>query len=371
MLIVNFPSQWYVDSLLDYLVKMPKEYLDNDFELLINDLQNDVNKSIKSINFEDLSILIDKMKFATRGKNFYENVINLVLDMKMNKNAQNIVEKENLEIEILYKYNDPKKDFKIYKPTQSAINLQYFDNILDAPKEKGTRVCKSISEFTRNFPNFIKYKERLKKTDLFDFLKELKVPKQINNFFKIIKESLKSDNTITDEKELLNMDEKIYDYVMEKLYEKIYPNNLSIEDENIYEICEKLKDCESTFFITTKKRFIFESFLPDLTYHLLQIEKEKSVRKKILNLTKIFECMNNLSNFNGGDKFDLDTQVQILTYVLIKAKPKRIYTNYRYMELFIGNKDEQIEGQNLLELRLVCEHLLQTYSNNSGQNTKK
>ena len=371
MLIVNFPSQWYVDSLLDYLVKMPKEYLDNDFELLINDLQNDVNKSIKSINFEDLSILIDKMKFATRGKNFYENVINLVLDMKMNKNAQNIVEKENLEIEILYKYNDPKKDFKIYKPTQSAINLQYFDNILDAPKEKGTRVCNSISEFTRNFPNFIKYKERLKKTDLFDFLKELKVPKQINNFFKIIKESLKSDNTITDEKELLNMDEKIYDYVMEKLYEKIYPNNLSIEDENIYEICEKLKDCESTFFITTKKRFIFESFLPDLTYHLLQIEKEKSVRKKILNLTKIFECMNNLSNFNGGDKFDLDTQVQILTYVLIKAKPKRIYTNYRYMELFIGNKDEQIEGQNLLELRLVCEHLLQTYSNNSGQNTKK
>ena len=90
-----------------------------------------------------------------------------------------------------------------------------------------------------------------------------------------------------------------------------------------------------------------------------------------MNLTKIFECMNNLSNFNGGDKFDLDTQVQILTYVLIKAKPKRIYTNYRYMELFIGNKDEQIEGQNLLELRLVCEHLLQTYSNNSGQNTKK
>ena len=371
MLIVNFPSQWYVDSLLDYLVKLPKEYLDNDFEFLINDLQNDVNKSIKSLNFEDLSILIDKMKFATRGKNFYENVINLVLDMKMNKNAQNIVEKENLEIEILYKYNDTKKDFRIYKPTQSAINLQYFDNILDAPKEKGTRVCNSISEFTRNFPNFIKYKERLKKSDLFDFLKELKVPKQINNFFKIIKDTLKNDNSITDEKELLNMDEKIYDYVMEKLYEKIYPNHSSKEDEKICEICKKLKDNESSFFIKTKKKYIFESFLPDLTYHLLQIEKEKSVRKKILNLKAIFEGMNNLSNFNGGDKFDLDTQVQILTYVLVKAKPKGIYTNYRYMELFIGNKNEQIEGQNLLELKLVCEHLLQTYSNNSDQSIKK
>ena len=170
----------------------------------------------------------------------------------------------------------------------------------------------------------------MKKSDLFDFLKELKVPKQINNFFKIIKGTLKNDNSITDEKELLNMDEKIYDYVMEKLYEKIYPNHSSKEDEKICEICKKLKDNESSFFIKTKKKYIFESFLPDLTYHLLQIEKEKSVRKKILNLKAIFDGMNNLSNFNGGDKFDLDTQVQILTYVLVKAKPKGIYTNYRY-----------------------------------------
>jgi hypothetical protein len=112
MLIVNFPSQWYVDSLIDYLGKIPKQYIDDDYEFLINDLQNDINNSIKSINFEDLSILIDKMKFATRGKNYYENVINLVLDMKMNKTAQNIVEKENLEIEILFKINDKKKNLK-------------------------------------------------------------------------------------------------------------------------------------------------------------------------------------------------------------------------------------------------------------------
>ena len=81
-------SQWYVDSLLDYLSKIPDKYKNDDFEFLIKDLQKEVNNSIKSMNFEDLSILIDKMKFATRGKNYYENVINLVLDMKMNKTAQ-------------------------------------------------------------------------------------------------------------------------------------------------------------------------------------------------------------------------------------------------------------------------------------------
>ena len=367
MLIVNFPSQWYVDSLLDYLGKIPDDYKNGDFELLINELQNEINDSIKSMHFEDLSILIDKMKFATRGKNYYDNVINIVLDMKMNKTAQNIVEKENLEIEILFKMNEKKKEFKIYKPSQSSINLQYFDNILAAPIEKGTRVCKSISSFTKHFPHMKKYSEKFKHANLFDFLKGLNVPNQIKEFFKIIKDCLITNYNITDEKELLNIFEKINDYVMEKLYEKIYPTAISDEDEKIFEKCEELKHNEIGYFIKTKNSQSFESFLPELTGYLFQIEKEKSIRKKLFNLKKIFESMNNLSNFNGGKSFDLDTQVQILSYVLVKAQPRNIYTNCQYMELFIGDKGDKIEGQNLMELKLVCQHLLGKKPNNNNK----
>ena len=365
MLIVNFPSQWYVNSLLDYLGKIPNQYIENDYELLITELQKNVDDSIKSINFEGLSILIDKMNFATRGKNYYENVINLVTDMKINKNAQNIVEKENLEIEILFKYNDKKKEFKVYKTNKDAVNLHYFDSVLDAPREKGIKECNSISSFTRHFPNFKKYKERYKKKDLFDFLKEMQVAKQINTFFKLIKDSLKAEQNIKEDDEFLIMFNKIYDYVLEKLYEKIYPTALSSEDIQIYEICEKLKDIEPEFFTKSKKNQIFESFLPDITNYLLQIEKEKSVRKKILNLTEIFECMDNLSKFNGGKNLDLDTQVNILCYAVVKAKPTNIYTNYRYIEIFMENMMEKKEGQNLLELKLVCDYLIKNYSNNS------
>ena len=85
----------------------------------------------------------------------------------------------------------------------------------------------------------------------------------------------------------------------------------SNEDDKIFEICQKLKDNEASYFIKKKNSQAFDSFLPDLTGYLLQIEKEKSVRKKILNLKAIFECMNNLSIFNGGENFDLDKQVQL------------------------------------------------------------
>ena len=152
---------------------------------------------------------------------------------------------------------------------------------------------------------------------------------------------------------------------MEKLYEKMYPSYSCTEDEKILEICYKLKDNEPGFFIKTKNSHIFESFLPDLTYYLLQIEKEKSIRKKFFYLTEIFVSMDNLSTFNGGKQIDLDTQVQILSYVLVKAQPTNIYTNYCYMDLFLGDKKEQLENQNLLELKVVCDHLIQTYSVNN------
>ena len=195
----------------------------------------------------------------------------------------------------------------------------------------------------------------------------MNVPNQIKEFFKIIKDCLITNYNITDEKELLNIFEKINDYVMEKLYEKIYPTAISDEDEKIFEKCEELKHNEIGYFIKTKNSQSFESFLPELTGYLFQIEKEKSIRKKLFNLKKIFESMNNLSNFNGGKSFDLDTQVQILSYVLVKAQPRNIYTNCQYMELFIGDKGDKIEGQNLMELKLVCQHLLGKKPNNNNK----
>jgi hypothetical protein len=216
-----------------------------------------------------------------------------------------------------------------------------------------------------------KHSVKIKQSNLFEFLKSLNVPTQIKGFFKIIKDTLMTNYNITDEKELSNIYEKISNHVMEKLYEKIYPKSASDEDEKIFEICEKLKDNEAGFFIKAKNSQTFESFLPELTHYLLQIEKEKSVRKKLLNLKKIFETMNTLSKFNGGKNYDLDTQVQILTYALVKAQPRNIYRNCQYMELFILDKKDSIESQNLIELRLVCEHLLletNCNKNNGNQN---
>ena len=67
--------------------------------------------------------------------------------------------------------------------------------------------------------------------------------------------------------------------------------------------------------------------------------------------------MDSLGQFNGEGQFSLDDKVNILNYVFIKSKPYNIYTNCEYMELFIGNNSVGIDGQNLAQLKIICEHV--------------
>ena len=352
----NFPSLWYINSLLDYLNIIPKTYIEDDCEFLIKELKNDINKSMKILNFEELSVLIDKMKFSNRGKIYYENAKNLIIDIYLNKKAQLIVEKEPIEVEILMKYNEKNKELKIEPPNKNEKHLNFLDNVFEEPKKKPSKLCSTIKIFTKNFPDLIKY-QNYYKVHVFQIVKELNVQKKINNYLKMIQNHLKNKLNITDVKEFTDINDKITDYIMEKLYDKIFPKRSNEMDEKIFKNCEKLSWVEPKHFISGKNNYVYNSFLPELTNYLMRIIKEKSVRKKIINTKSIFKCMDNLGKFNGEGKFGIDDQMKILNYVLIKAKPSRMYANCQFMELFIGKNNEGIEGQNLAELKAICEHV--------------
>jgi hypothetical protein len=353
----TFPSQWFINSLLDYIDKIPENLIADDYALLINQIQDDVNKAIRSLDLEDLSLLIDKMKFANRGKTYYELAKNLIIDINLNKKAQTIVEKENIEVEILFKYNEESKELSIEPPVKYEKNLQYLDSIFDEPKKKPSKLCKTIKMFTKHFPNLLRYQDYYK-VNVLTIEKELKLPQKLERYFKIVQDYIKKNLNITNETEFTHICDKIYDFIMEKLYEKLFPKNMNETDDKINQMCKKLSWVEPKHFIKRKNNFIYQSFLPDLTKYLISIEKEKSIRKKIINMKAIFQCMDNLGKFNGEGKFGLESQIQILNYVFVKAKPSHIWANAQYMELFLGRKKAQIEGQNLASINLICEHVL-------------
>ena len=73
-------------------------------------------------------------------------------------------------------------------------------------------------------------------------------------------------------------------------------------------------------------------------------------------MSKIFISIENVVKFNGDSKdIGVDDQLPILTYAFIKTHPFLIYTNYKFMELFLGEKKNQGEGNQLAQLEAACQ----------------
>ena len=105
------------------------------------------------------------------------------------------------------------------------------------------------------------------------------------------------------------------------------------------------------------KNFVFDSFLPEVIQYFKMIDVEKSPRKKLINMSNIYKSISNLVDFNNGEgKTDIgvDDQMPILNYSFIKAQPERIYSNCRFMELYIGEKSSKEEGSQLSQLLGIC-----------------
>ena len=354
----SIPSEWYVDSLLEYLKKIPTDLTNNDCDILYKQIESHLNASIKDIDFEALSIILSKVKFCKRRKNNYEKMKTLLIDIELNEKVQNIIEKEPITVEIEFNYNNKNKELKIEKSNKKDIQLKSLDNLMIGEEAQITYYCRTIKGFTKRFPDISRFLQIIEK-DLSDIEKELKLSQKINNYFNIIKEFLMSKNSsinnLINSEIFTKISNKIYDYVMEKLYDKIFPKAPDPLDIKIYNQCQMLSWTEPKHFMQTKTNLVFDSFLPEVINYFKEIDIQKSPRQKINYMSKIFQSISNVVKFSGGGEIGIDDIMPILNYAFIKAKPKHIYSNCNYMELFIGEKRNREEGIQLVQLMATCQ----------------
>ena len=354
----NIPSIWYVNTLIEYLVKLPDDLKSNDFEKLFKQIESDVNNSIKKLNFETMSICLEKLKYAQKLKTYYENSENIIKDINLNEKVQSIIETATMPVSINLTFTEKSKEFKIEKCKVKEKQINYNEIELDdTKKDKINKYCVTIESFTKVFPNIVKFQE-LQDDDLFKIEEEINLSDTIQHYIEIIQDYLKKlfniDETQNDFEDIIN---KIYDYIMEKIYEKIYSFECEENDTEIFRRCVLLSWTEPKHFISGKKNYIYDSFLPDVINYFDQIDKEKSPRKKIINMDNIFTCINNVIKFNGSNDGGADEQLPILNYAFVKARPLHIYSNCKYMELFLGDKEQREEGNQLANLFLICDFI--------------
>ena len=339
----SIPSEWYIELLFEYLRKLPPEYKEKDYTKIYEELKNDIEKSIKQYDFEELTIMIDKKKFGRKIKAYYNNKKEILDDINLNKEVNKIIENDSVNMKIYFRYNDNKKELNIYQEDVGDKQLDFLDSFIFVDSNSKAKTCKTIESFTKYFPDLNRFISK-DRNSVFDIQRELKVPENLNIFFNVIKNYLKSGKKTKDENSINIIFEKIYDYVMAKIYRKIYPNEENPDDLKLQKKVDTYSWIEPNNLMGKNINYNFELVLPDITRYFNLINIEKSPRKKINNMKNIFSSINKLLTFQNQSLIGVDDQMPLLNYIFIKAKPKRIITNCTFMELYMGDKIRKKEG---------------------------
>ena len=362
----SIPSEWYINSLIEFLKKIPEEYIKKDYELLLDSIEKEVNDSISKLDFEILSICLNKMKYLRKNILSYDNAKEILIDILLNNKVNKIIEDDGFQVELSFTYEKDKKELFISKFRKAEKQLQLLDSmIFQNNNKKDTRLCKSIDSFTKYFPNLISVQKKSGIKDIFELQNELNLPQKLENFFDYVREYLSKEKKIKDQKLFELINEKIYDYVMSKLYDRIFPKEPYKLDNDIYEKTISLSWIEPRHIIPEKKNYLYDSFLPDVINNFYLLDKNKSPRIKLKNMTNIFMTITNIVKFNNSEKNDIgvDDLMPILNYSVIKAQPIRLFSNCKFMELYIGNLKNKNEGSQLTQLGSICMNIIEINHN--------
>ena len=249
----SIPSEWYVKSILEYLKKLPEYLTKNDCEELYNEMERDLNKSIKELDFEALSVIMGKLKFANKSLLYYQQCLTLLDDIKYNEQIRKIITEYHFPVDVKFEYNDNDKDiFSIEETKIKEKDINNDEKISKYEKNNKIKFCLTIERFTKIFPNLVKYEE-MQDADIFEIQKKLNFPNQIQKYIELIKVNLEKYGVINIDK----MMDKIYDYLMGKLYDKIYPIGSSAEDYRIFKKSTYLAWIKPKHLLKEKKRICF------------------------------------------------------------------------------------------------------------------
>ena len=134
--------------------------------------------------------------------------------------------------------------------------------------------------------------------------------------------------------------EIVTNYIMNRIYDKVFPHEQDQNDYLIYQQCLKLSWVEPNNMVSIPNLNL-DNILPRTVGLIKEMDFEKSPEGKLRLVSKVIQIILNNSTYCLGSKIEggMDDQVPMLIYVIIKAQPFRFSSNIDYLDLFLGGKD--------------------------------
>ena len=197
---------------------------------------------------------------------------------------------------------------------------------------------KPISNLIEIIPDFRKFQGKY--DDIIKLEEKVGLADALNNYFKAMKSIIRKENCMKrfSKEEISVITYELENFIFLKLYDKLYPTISSKADIKFYKKCCRL-DFVKPHNLITDKNIVNEKLWKISMDYINEMDNKFSPFEKIKCIQKAFSILQNSISFCSGKKeLGVDDTINPLIYVLLKTKPKNIYSNFNYCQLFL-NKD--------------------------------
>jgi hypothetical protein len=334
-------STLFIES---HLKDIPKEYIENNYSKLFMELVKEALVKLNYLNSNILNLLYNKIKEG--------NKLNMIISS--NKLQIKSLEKFKL-IEYLYSKVSLPNKFNIKQDSKGLITKVDYEEI-EEEKSKNKDILNDyvvinngqnqkpslpknepIKTLLDVIPDFRKYEES--NDDILKIEEVCEMGEALKKYFKCLKNKIKLEKVLErfSQDDIESIMIELENYILYKLYDKFYPSKSTKVDAKFYKKCCRLNFIKPENIITDKN--IYNEGLWNISIkYLNELDSKYTPQDKIKLVIKSFGILQNSISFCSGKKeLGVDDTIKPLIYVLIKAKPKNIFSNYNYSQLFMSD----------------------------------
>ena len=312
----NYQRILYCCSYIQLHIELlPEKYSLNNYKNLCIELIKDTEDNVHILRNNILNQLNIKIKGSSKTNLIIASISNKIKNMEKLKCIQYLYNKIELPSQF-YIEHTLKKEIKSITYKEDSENLP----------------LKNLSEI---FPDFSKTTDDI--DDLISFQEKVGLGKSLDNFFQNLKKIVQKENILKrySIEEIQNITSNLVDFIHSKLYQKIFPKKKSKKDEKFYKKCLRLQFIKPENLMKNKN-VINENLCQECYKYINDIDKKITPVEKIKYFGKAFSILQNSMKFSSGEKdLGVDDTLKPLIYVMIKAKPENIFSNYDYCRTYL------------------------------------
>ena len=302
-----------------HINNLPEKYKKNNYCLLLMEIMKKGEAIINELNVSILNQFYLKIKDGEK------------LNMIITSNYLQIKKMEKcICIEHLFEKLDLPCKLNVRKDGMGIIQNIKYESV-----ESSKSYVHSIQSFIDIFPNFRKFSNRVE--DIIDLEEKIELDVALNAYFKDLRALIKQQKIIKrfSHEEFENIVFDLENYIMFKLYDKLFPKESVKSDVKFYKKCCRL-DFVKPENLIKDKRMINEKLWKTSMDLINEMDAKLTPQDKVKNFGKAFSILQNSITFcSGKNDLGIDDTISSLIYIMLKSKPKNIFSNSKYCQLFL------------------------------------